>query len=103
MAISETIGSIGDAGDAQLKVQYGDEMIRMRIPLAQADLGKIAERVSASIGCSASSLRLRYKDVEGDWIRLDTPNDFDELVAATREAMGPTVTGPLSIKLQVVQ
>lgn len=103
VAISETIGSIGDAGDAQLKVQYGDEMIRMRIPLAQADLGKIAERVSASIGCSASSLRLRYKDVEGDWIRLDTPNDFDELVAATREAMGPTVTGPLSIKLQVVQ
>ena len=103
-AVSETIGNAGEPGDILLKVQHHDEMVRLRLPLSQADLASVSERVSASIGCSVCSLRLRYKDDDGDWIRLDTAHDFDELVAAMREAriQQGNPDQQLTMKLQVV-
>lgn len=84
--------------------RYGGETVRVRMPAAQAALATVIARVATAIGCAPpAALKMRYLDREGDLIRLETQQDFDELVAATLEARPAEVPQrPLTVRLDVV-
>ena len=99
--MSETVGTFGDPSDLLIKAMHGDDMVRVRMPLEQASLGAIAGKVSASLGRAPNSIKLRYADRDGDWIRLESAADFEELLQAIRESHTHD-DQPLRLKLQVV-
>uniref|UniRef100_A0A7R9TV41 RWP-RK domain-containing protein n=1 Tax=Prasinoderma coloniale TaxID=156133 RepID=A0A7R9TV41_9VIRI len=98
------VTACGDSGDIVIKAKYGGETVRVRMPAAQAALATVIARVATAIGCAPpAALKMRYLDREGDLIRLETQQDFDELVAATLEARPAEVPQrPLTVRLDVV-
>ena len=84
--------------------RYGGETVRVRMPAEQAALATVIARVATAIGgAPPAALKMRYLDREGDLIRLETQQDFDELVAATLEARPAEVPQrPLTVRLDVV-
>ncbi|KAK1408210.1 hypothetical protein QVD17_39845 [Tagetes erecta] len=83
--------SVMNKNSLSIKVEYGDDMLKFRLPILQATFITVEKEIGMRLKLSVGTYKLKYLDEDGDWISLISDEGMDDCIKVSRKLDRMTV------------